>query len=79
MPKRVMQGVVVSDRMDKTVTVLVERKIMHPIYKKYVKRSKKYAAHDETNAVKAGDVVTIRECKPISRRKTWEVISDAAS
>ena len=79
MPKRVMQGVVVSDRMDKTVTVLVERKIMHPTCKKYVKRSKKYAAHDETNAVKAGDVVTIRECKPISRRKTWEVISDAAS
>jgi len=79
MPKRVMQGVVVSDKMDKTVTVLVERKIMHPIYKKYVKRSKKYAAHDETNAVKAGEMVTIRECKPISKRKTWEVISDAAS
>ena len=79
MPRRVMQGTVVSDKRDKTVTVLVERRVMHPIYKKYVKRSKKYAAHDETNAVKAGDVVTIRECKPISRRKTWEVISDAAS
>ncbi len=79
MPKRVMHGVVVSDKMDKTVTVLVERKIMHPIYKKYVKRSKKYAAHDETNAVKAGEMVSIRECKPISKRKTWEVISDAAS
>ena len=79
MPKRVMKGVVVSDKMDKTVTVLVERKIMHPIYKKYVKRSKRYAAHDETNAVKSGETVTIRECKPISKRKTWEVIAEAAS
>ncbi len=79
MPKRVMRGVVVSDKMDKTVTVLVERKIMHPLYKKYVKRSKRYAAHDETNAVKAGEMVTIRECKPISKRKTWEVVSDTAS
>ena len=74
MPKRVMQGVVVSDKTDKTVTVLVERRIMHPIYKKYVKRSKRYAAHDETNAVKAGDVVSIRECKPISKSKRWEVV-----
>ncbi|MDA0339384.1 MAG: 30S ribosomal protein S17 [Proteobacteria bacterium] len=79
MPKRVMQGVVVSDKMDKTVTVLVERRIMHPIYKKYVKKSKRYAAHDESNAVKAGAMVTIRECKPISKRKTWEVVSDPAS
>ncbi len=79
MPKRVMQGVVVSDKMDKTVTVLVERRIMHPIYKKYVEKSKRYAAHDESNAVKAGAIVTIRECKPISKRKTWEVVSDPAS
>ncbi len=78
MPKRVMQGVVVSDKMDKTVTVLVERRVMHPIYKKYVKKSKKYAAHDEENKCKIGDVVSIRECRPLSRRKSWEVIAEGA-
>ncbi|HJO74828.1 MAG TPA: 30S ribosomal protein S17 [Rhodospirillales bacterium] len=78
MPKRVMQGVVVSDKMDKTVTVKVERRIMHPLYKKFIRRSKKYAAHDEANACKVGDMVSIRECKPISKRKKWEVLNEGA-
>ena len=78
MPRRVLEGRVVSDKMDKTVTVLVERRFMHPMYKKYVKRTDKYAAHDETNAVKMGDFVTIEECRPISKRKTWTVISGGA-
>ncbi|WNJ98188.1 30S ribosomal protein S17 [Thalassospiraceae bacterium LMO-JJ14] len=78
MPKRVMQGVVVSDKQDKTVTVLVERRVMHPLYKKYVKKSKKYAAHDEANASKVGDQVFIRECRPLSKRKTWEVVTESA-
>lgn len=79
MPKRILQGVVVSDKMDKTVVVQVERRIMHPIYKKYIKRSKKYSAHDETNACKVGDVVQIQECRPISKNKSWEVLSAAKS
>lgn len=74
MPKRVLQGVVVSDKTDKTITVLVERRVMHPLYKKFIRRSKKYAAHDETNHYKTGDQVTIRECRPISKTKTWEVV-----
>lgn len=74
MPRRVLQGVVVSDKMDKTVTVLVERRVMHPIYKKFIRRSKKYHAHDETNQVKIGDVVQIEECKPLSKTKTWKVV-----
>ena len=78
MPKRVMQGFVVSDKMDKTVTVKVERRIMHPLYKKFIRRSKKYAAHDEANTYKVGDTVSIRECKPISKRKKWEVLSEGA-
>ncbi len=77
MPKRVMQGVVVSDAADKTVVVRVERRVADPLYKKTVRRSKKFAAHDEANACKSGDVVRIRECRPISKRKRWEVISDA--
>ena len=76
MPKRVMQGVVVSDKMDKTVTVKVERRIKHPLYKKFINRSKKYAAHDENNTCKIGDTVSIRECKPISKRKKWEVLTE---
>ena len=76
MPKRVMQGVVVSDKEDKTVTVRVERRFTHPLYKKVIRRSKKYAAHDEANAHKVGDIVSIRECRPLSRRKRWEVIGD---
>ena len=78
MPKRVMQGVVVSDKEDKTVTVRVERRFTHPLYKKVIRRSKKYAAHDEGNAYKIGDIVSIRECRPLSRRKRWEVIGDSA-
>ena len=78
MPKRVMQGVVVSDKMDKTVTVKVSRRIKHPLYKKFINRSKKYAAHDENNTCKIGDTVSIRECKPISKRKKWEVLTEGA-
>ena len=77
MPKRILRGVVVSDKMDKTVTVQVERRFKHPLYKKFIKRTKKYAAHDENNACKVGDQVQIRETRPISKRKTWEVISEA--
>jgi len=75
MPKRVLTGRVVSDKMDKTVTVLVERRVMHPIYKKFIRRSKMYAAHDEANLCKEGDVVRIEECRPISKRKTWQVVA----
>ena len=74
MPKRVLTGRVISDKMDKTVTVLVERRVMHPLYKKFIRRSKKYAAHDEANACKEGDVVQIEECPPISKRKAWLVV-----
>ena len=75
MPKRVLQGVVVSDAMDKTVVVKVERRVMHPVYKKFIRRTKKYAAHDEANAHKVGDVVRIEECRPISKSKRWTVIA----
>jgi small subunit ribosomal protein S17 len=73
-----MQGVVVSDKMDKTVIVRVDRRVMDPLYKKFIRRSNKYAAHDETNACKVGDLVRIRECRPLSKRKRWEVVPDAA-
>jgi small subunit ribosomal protein S17 len=65
---------VTSDKMNKTVTVLVDRRVMHPLYKKFIRRSKNYAAHDEDNACKVGDLVRIEECRPISKRKTWIVI-----
>jgi len=74
MPKRVLSGRVTSDKMDKTVTVLVDRRVMHPIYKKFIRQSKKYAAHDEANTCKVGDLVRIEECPPISKRKTWLVV-----
>ena len=74
MPRRVLQGNVVSNKGDKTVTVLVERKVKHPIYKKFIKQSKRYAAHDEKNEFTLGDVVRIEETKPISKTKTWQVI-----
>tara|TARA_B100000524_G_scaffold325344_1_gene208207 strand:- start:63 stop:293 length:231 start_codon:yes stop_codon:yes gene_type:complete len=74
MPKRVLKGLVVSDKLDKTITVLVSRKVMHPVYKKYIKRSKKYSAHDEENKFKTGELVTIQENKPISKTKKWIVI-----
>ncbi len=78
MPKRILTGVVVSDKMDKTVTVLVERRVAHPVYKKFIKQSKKYAAHDEANACKIGDTVRIRECRPLSKNKRFEVITGDA-
>ena len=78
MPKRILQGVVVSDKQDKTVVVRVERQIMHPVYRKFVKRSKKFAAHDENNQFKVGDKVSIVESKPYSKTKTWTVIVDNA-
>lgn len=79
MPKRTLQGVIVSDKMDKTVTVLVERRLAHPLFGKIVRKSKKYAAHDEKNAYKVGDAVRIEECAPISKRKTWTVVESASA
>jgi len=70
---RQLTGRVVSDKMDKTVTVLVERRVTHPLYGKIVTRSKKYHAHDESNECKEGDLVTIEECRPVSRTKNWRV------
>jgi small subunit ribosomal protein S17 len=78
MPKRILQGVVVSDKQDKTVVVKVERRFKHPLYKKFIKRSKKYAAHDENNQFKTGDAVKIVETKPISKNKSWEVVTEEA-
>lgn len=75
MPKRVLQGVVVSDTQDKTIVVEVERRFVHPIYKKSVLSHKKYAAHDEENTYKKGDTVQIQESRPYSKHKCWEVIS----
>ena len=74
MPKRILVGTVVSDKTDKTVTVLVERKVRHPLYGKIVRRSKKYHAHDESNAYSTGDTVWIEERRPLSKLKCWEVI-----
>ena len=74
MPKRLLQGVVVSDTNNKTVVVKVERRFTHPLFKKTVRRSKKYQAHDETNQFKVGDIVSIEESKPISRTKRWVVV-----
>ncbi|MFM7345908.1 MAG: 30S ribosomal protein S17 [Tagaea sp.] len=79
MPRRVLTGICTSDAMDKTVTVKVERRVMHPIYKKFIVQSKKYLAHDETNRIKEGDTVRIRECRPLSKRKRWEVLGDEAT
>jgi len=73
MPKRVLVGQVVSDKTDKTVVVKVERRVQHPLYGKIIRRSKKYHAHDEANAYKAGDTVRIEKCAPISKLKTWRV------
>jgi small subunit ribosomal protein S17 len=74
MPKRVLSGTVVSDKGEKTVVVRVERRVKHPLYGKIIKLSKKYHAHDEDNAYKAGEQVRIEECSPISKLKTWKVI-----
>ena len=75
MPKRILQGEVVSDKTDKTVVVKVERRFTHPLYKKVVRRSKKYHAHDEANTYKTGDTVRIEECVPISKNKRWVVVN----
>jgi small subunit ribosomal protein S17 len=76
MPKRILQGTVVSDKNDKTVVVDVESRFTHPAMKKTVRRTKKYQAHDESNAHKVGDTVFIQECAPISRHKRWTVITE---
>jgi small subunit ribosomal protein S17 len=77
MPKRVLQGVVISDKQDKTVVVKVERRFTHPVMKKTVRRSKNYHAHDETNSAKVGDSVLIQESRPHSKLKTWELVGEA--
>ena len=76
MPKKTLSGIVVSDKPNKTITVMVERKYQHPVLKKVVKARKKYNAHDEGNKYKNGDKVTIRECKPYSKLKKFEVIGE---
>ena len=76
MPKKILTGVVISDKPDKTITVMVERKYSHPVLKKVIKVRKNYNAHDEENKFKNGDKVSIRECKPYSRTKKFEVIGD---
>ena len=78
MSKRVLRGTVISVAGDKTVVVRVERRVKHPTYKKYIRRSKKYAAHDRKNRYGAGDLVQIRETRPISKTKTWEVVYEPA-
>ncbi len=78
MPKRVLQGVVVSDKNDKTVVVQVERRLTHPVLKKTVRLTKKYHAHDEANAFHEGDVVRIQECPPISKNKRWVVLEQVS-
>jgi small subunit ribosomal protein S17 len=75
MPKRILQGLVVSDKNDKTVVVEVERRYTHPLYKKVVRRSKKYHAHDEANTAKKGDRVRIQETAPISKNKRWTLVT----
>jgi small subunit ribosomal protein S17 len=78
MPKRELQGVVMSDKGNKTVIVRVERTVMHPTYKKVMRQAKRYAAHDPDNKYKVGDAVRIRECRPLSKTKRWEVIPSGA-
>ena len=77
MPKKILNGIVVSDKPNKTITVLVERKYQHPVLKKVMKARKKYNAHDEENKIKIGDKVSIRESRPFSKNKKFEVIGDS--
>ena len=77
MPKRILRGVVVSDKSEKTVVVRVERRFAHPALQKTVRRSKRYQAHDENNSAKVGDLVRIQECRPMSKNKRWELVSAA--
>ena len=79
MPKRILQGVVTSDKNEQTITVLVERRFKHPLLQKTVRSSKKYRAHDETNQFKVGDSVRIEECAPISKTKRWRVVVEATA
>ncbi|MFI5013640.1 MAG: 30S ribosomal protein S17 [Hyphomicrobiales bacterium] len=79
MPKRILQGVVVSDKQDKTVVVKVERRFLHPVMKKTVRRTKNYHAHDEKNAHKVGDQVRIEESRPLSKLKNWVVVGETAA
>ena len=76
MPKKILNGIVISNKPNKTITVLVERKYQHPVLKKVIKAKKKYSAHDENNDFKNGDKVSIRECRPFSKTKKFEVIGD---
>lgn len=78
MPKRILQGTVVSDKQDKTVVVKVERRFTHPLLKKTVRRSKNYHAHDEANACKVGDQVSIVESKPLSKLKRWTIVDQSS-
>ena len=73
---RLLTGVVISDKADKTITVKVERKVRHPLYGKIMKRTTKVHAHDESNAASTGDIVTVKECRPISKSKTWVLVTD---
>ncbi len=70
---RTLTGRVVSDKMEKSITVLVERKVKHPIYKKYIRRSTRFRVHDESNECRTGDMVTIEECRPLSKAKSWRL------
>jgi small subunit ribosomal protein S17 len=79
MPKRILQGVVTSDKNEQTITVLVERRFKHPLLQKTVRKSKKYRAHDAENKFKTGDTVRIEECAPISKSKRWTVVVDATA
>ncbi len=79
MPKRILQGVVTSDKNEQTVTVLVERRFKHPLLQKTVRKSKKYRAHDPENTYKVGDTVRIEECAPISKTKRWQVVTEATA
>lgn len=76
MPKRILEGSVVSNKTDKTVTVLVERRFMHPVYKKYIRKTSKYCAHDDNNSCSEGQKVRIIECAPISKTKRWTVLQE---
>ncbi len=77
MPKRIMQGTIVSDKGEKTVVVSVERRFKHPLFNKIIRKSNKFMAHDESNARKVGEKVQIQECRPLSKQKRWEVIGAA--
>ena len=76
MPKRILRGVVVSDKGDKSIVVRVERRVRHPVYKKIIRRSSKVMAHDPENRCKEGDLVLIQECRPLSKHKRWQLLAE---